>query len=147
MTCLSIYLPRGEVRTVPACYSVTNTVKSQYSKTNVMYFLFNLLRINGLYMFRVLLAHSQEALNRRHLVYCVRIMSVGCTRIGVELVSETRTQYTKCQQNIKFDSGKYMLVDERVLCDISVPNMQLHQPNTVIPTWGTRSPRGTNQDI
>jgi hypothetical protein len=29
-------------------------------------------------MFRALLAHPQEALNKRHLVYCVRVMSVGC---------------------------------------------------------------------
>jgi hypothetical protein len=29
-------------------------------------------------MFRALLAHLQEALNKRHLVYCVRVMSVGC---------------------------------------------------------------------
>jgi hypothetical protein len=50
----------------------------QYSETNVMHFLFNLLRIQGLYLFRTLLAHSQEALHKRHLVYCVRVMSVGC---------------------------------------------------------------------
>jgi hypothetical protein len=55
----------------------------QYSKTNVMHFLFSLLRIKGLYMFRPLLAHLQEALNKRHLEYCVRVMSVGCARIGV----------------------------------------------------------------
>jgi hypothetical protein len=30
-------------------------------------------------MFRALLAHPQEALHKRHLVYCVRVMSVGCT--------------------------------------------------------------------
>jgi hypothetical protein len=29
-------------------------------------------------MFRALLAHPQEALHKRHLVYCVRVMSVGC---------------------------------------------------------------------
>jgi hypothetical protein len=29
-------------------------------------------------MFRALLAHLQEALHKRHLVYCVRVMSVGC---------------------------------------------------------------------
>jgi hypothetical protein len=40
----------------------------QYSETNVMHFLFNLLRIKGLYMFRTLLAHPQEALHKRHLV-------------------------------------------------------------------------------
>jgi hypothetical protein len=45
----------------------------------VMHFSFNLLRITGLYMFRALLAYPQEALHKRHLVYCVRVMSVGCT--------------------------------------------------------------------
>jgi hypothetical protein len=44
-----------------------------------MHYLFNLLRIKGLYMFRALLAHPQEVLHKRHLVYCVRVMSVGCT--------------------------------------------------------------------
>jgi hypothetical protein len=34
---------------------------SQYNETNVMHFSFNLLRIKGLYMFRALLAHPQEA--------------------------------------------------------------------------------------
>jgi hypothetical protein len=75
-------------------------ISYQYSETNVMQFLFNLLRINGLYMFRALLAHPQEGLHKRHMVYCLRVMSVGCTRIGVELVQPTditRTQYTKCR--------------------------------------------------
>jgi hypothetical protein len=83
-----------------------------------MHFLFSLLRIKDLYMFRAirsdgkvllapyvpkgitgdddddddddddvfraLLAHPQEALNKRHSVHCVRVMSVGCTRVGVE---------------------------------------------------------------
>jgi hypothetical protein len=53
-----------------------------------MHFLFNLLRIKEIYMFRALLAHSQESLHKRHLVYFVRVMSVGCNRIEVELVSE-----------------------------------------------------------
>jgi hypothetical protein len=35
-------------------------------------------------MFRALLAHPQDVLHKQHLVYCVRIMSVG-----VELVSQT----------------------------------------------------------
>src|SRR5215468_4345274 len=52
-----------------------------YSETNVMHFLFSLLRIKGLYMFRALLAHPQEVLNKRHWVYCVRVMSVGCATI------------------------------------------------------------------
>jgi hypothetical protein len=67
-----------------------------------MHFLFSLLRIKGLYMFRGLLVDPQEALHKRHLVYCVRIMSVGCTKIGAELVNLVqpadikRTQYNKC---------------------------------------------------
>jgi hypothetical protein len=55
----------------------------KYSETNVMHFLFNLLTTKDLYMFRALLAHPQEALHKRHLAYCMRVMSVGCTRIGV----------------------------------------------------------------
>jgi hypothetical protein len=34
-------------------------------------------------MFRALLSHPQEALHIRRLAYCVRVMSVGCTGIGV----------------------------------------------------------------
>jgi hypothetical protein len=49
-----------------------------------MHFLLNLLRIKGLCMFRALLAYPQEALNKGHLVYCVRVMSAGCTKFGVE---------------------------------------------------------------
>jgi hypothetical protein len=52
----------------------------QYSETNVMHFLLNLLRIKGLYMFRALLAHPQGVLHKRHLANCVGVMSVGCTR-------------------------------------------------------------------
>jgi hypothetical protein len=35
---------------------------NQYSEANVMLFLFSLLRIKGLYIFRALLAHPQDAL-------------------------------------------------------------------------------------
>jgi hypothetical protein len=38
-------------------------------------------------MFLALLALPQEALHKRHLVYCVRIMSVGCATIAVSLQS------------------------------------------------------------
>jgi hypothetical protein len=38
-------------------------------------------------MFRALLAHLQEALHQRHLVYCVRVMSVDRTRPGVKCSS------------------------------------------------------------
>jgi hypothetical protein len=40
-------------------------------------FVFSLLRINSLYMFRALFAHHQEALYIQQLVYFVRIMSAG----------------------------------------------------------------------
>jgi hypothetical protein len=36
-------------------------------------------------MFGALLSNPQEALNKHQLVYCVSVMSVGCTRVGVEL--------------------------------------------------------------
>jgi hypothetical protein len=70
----------------------------QYSETNVMHFLFSLLRIKGLCMFRALLAHPQEALHKRRLVYCVRVMSVGCYQGWSKTpqpTDMTRTQYTK----------------------------------------------------
>jgi hypothetical protein len=60
-------------------------IKSQCSETNVMHFLLNLLQITGLYMFQALLAHPQGVLHNQHLVYCVRVMSVGCTRIKVDI--------------------------------------------------------------
>jgi hypothetical protein len=74
----------------------------QYTETNVMHFSFNLLRIKGLYMFRALLAHPQEALHKWHLVYCVRIMSVGCGTVAVNSSitcssSGGATQWHKCQ--------------------------------------------------
>jgi hypothetical protein len=71
---------------------------SQFSETNVMQILLSLLRIKGLYMFRALLAHPQEALYKRRLVYCVRFMSVGCTSstlIMVQPTDITSMQYIK----------------------------------------------------
>jgi hypothetical protein len=50
-----------------------------------MDFLFNLLRVKGLYMFRALLPHRQEVPHKRHLVYSVRVMSVGCGTVAVKL--------------------------------------------------------------
>jgi hypothetical protein len=68
-------------------------INSQYKETNVMHFSFNLLRIRGLYMFRALLAHPQEALHKRDLVYCLRIMSVGCGTVAVKLCHSQLTLY------------------------------------------------------
>jgi hypothetical protein len=36
-------------------------------------------------MFQALLAHPQEVLHKRHLVYCERILSVDCIGVKVEL--------------------------------------------------------------
>jgi hypothetical protein len=60
----------------------------QYNETNVMLFSFNVLRIKSVYLYRPLLAHPQESLYKRHLVYCVRIMSVGCGMV---------CNHTKCR--------------------------------------------------
>jgi hypothetical protein len=50
-------------------------------------------------MFQALRAHPQEGLQKRHLVYCVRVISVCCTRIGVPLQSWC-SQLTKHARNI-----------------------------------------------
>jgi hypothetical protein len=68
----------------------------KYSETNVMHFLLSLLRIKDLYMFRALLAPPQEALNKRHLVLCIRVTLVGYT-ILVQPTDITHKQYIKCQ--------------------------------------------------
>jgi hypothetical protein len=59
-----------------------------------MHFLLNLLRIKGLYMFRALLAHPQEALHKQHLTYCVRVVS---WLHQLKPTAITRTHYTKCR--------------------------------------------------
>jgi hypothetical protein len=48
-------------------------------------------------MFRALLAHSQEALHKRHLVYCVRVMSVGGTRPGVAPPEDEQVTLETCR--------------------------------------------------
>jgi hypothetical protein len=55
---------------------LTEFVLCQYSETNVMHFLFSLLRIKGLYMFRALLAHPQEVVHKLHLVHCCAVYQV-----------------------------------------------------------------------
>jgi hypothetical protein len=68
----------------------------QWSKTNKMHFLFNLLRINSLYMLRPLLTHLQEATHKQQLVYWERVMSVGCYESWQQLADVTHMQYTNC---------------------------------------------------
>jgi hypothetical protein len=50
-----------------------------------MHFSFNLFRTTGLYVFRALLAHPQGVLHKRHLLCCVRVMSIGCGTVVVKL--------------------------------------------------------------
>jgi hypothetical protein len=62
----------------------------QYNETNVIYFLFRLLRMKGLYLFRTLLAQPQETLHKRHFVYCETATAPQTTDI-------IHMQYTKCR--------------------------------------------------
>jgi hypothetical protein len=48
-------------------------------------------------MFRALLSHPQEALHKRHLVYCVRVMSVGCTWCIVTFTVNIHISLSFCQ--------------------------------------------------
>jgi hypothetical protein len=77
-------------------------------------------------MFRALLAHPQEALHKRHLVHCVRVMSVGCTRDGVEVVLCERA----LTQNGVSDVTDYL------------PDLDVFKPTaTVLLMMGTESTR------
>jgi hypothetical protein len=85
------------------CYHDMKT--HQYSETKVMHFLFGLLRIRGLYMFRALLAHPQEALKYNSWYNaCVLCQLAGpglkwnwsSISILMQATDITRTQYTKC---------------------------------------------------
>jgi hypothetical protein len=102
VTCVRLSSVRAVVYHVLECVNIyvmfcwPCIILYQYSETNMMHFLFNLLRIKGFYMFRALLAHPQGALHKRHLVYCVRVMSVGSTPILVQPIDIIRTQYIKC---------------------------------------------------
>jgi hypothetical protein len=79
-----------------------------------MHFSFNLLQVKGLYIFRTLLAHLQEALNKRHLVYCVRVMLVGSTSTGVKLQSWC-CQLTGVTRNISSTVGAEPPEDEQIM--------------------------------
>jgi hypothetical protein len=68
------------VRTIFYSVEIKNEWRYQYSETNVMHFSINLLSINGIYIILSVIALPQEALHKLHLVYCVRVMSVGCNQ-------------------------------------------------------------------
>jgi hypothetical protein len=63
---------------------VPNVGKFQYNQIYVMHFLFSLLTIMSIYMFRELFTHPQEAIHKRRLLYCLHVMSVVCTRTRVD---------------------------------------------------------------
>jgi hypothetical protein len=58
-------------------------------------------------MFRALLAHPQEALHLQHLVYCMRVMSVGCTRIKVNI---THTQNIPSAEYAAFPEDQQVMI-------------------------------------
>jgi hypothetical protein len=76
---------------------VSSLMVNQYNEINVMHFSFNLLRMKDstTYIFRALLAHPQEALNKRHLVYCVRIKSVGFGTVALQSWHSQLTLYAR----------------------------------------------------
>jgi hypothetical protein len=86
----------------PSIYEGPKIRNTQYRKTNVMHFLFNLLRIKGLYMFRALLAHPQEANHKRQLVHCVCVMSVGCTKDRCSPIIRTVNKTLSLSENHSF---------------------------------------------
>jgi hypothetical protein len=74
----------------------------QYPETNMMQFLFSLLKIMGLYMLRALLAHTQEALQSDiWYIACVLCQlaapGLSSTSILVQPTDISRMQYTKCR--------------------------------------------------
>jgi hypothetical protein len=84
-----------------------------------MQFSFNLLRIKGLYMFRALLAHPQEALHKRHLVNCGRIMSVGCGTVAVILNKLNE----KCITLVSLYRSPTMLLRYHPSCHVLQPSV------------------------
>jgi hypothetical protein len=100
-----------------------NIISHQCSETNVMHILFSLLRIKGLYMCRALLAHPQEALHELHLVYCVRVMSVGCTRLVQPTLIRLMLKYYKLfvqTYNYLFETCQYNLIAITLLIKVCI---------------------------
>jgi hypothetical protein len=108
----------------------------QYNETNIMHFSFILLRIKDLYIFRALLGHPQEVLNKRHLVYCVCIMSIDCGTVAVSL--------QPCHSQLKSASHWFQYSD-KLLFLYSVSSYMYTQKSHMIfpvtfivtPSWNT----------
>jgi hypothetical protein len=100
----------------------------QYNETKVMHYSFNLLRIKGLYMFRALLAHPQQALNKWHLVYCVCIVSVYC--VCIVSVYWSVISYTS-----RINKCRFLII----ICTRRVINYEYKQSVELNATrWGSR---------
>jgi hypothetical protein len=82
-----------------------------------MHFLFNLLRIKGLYMFPALLAHPQEVLHKRHWVYCASVVSVGCT-ITASVKNIDTPMLTRVWQELE-----YRIDVCRVTCGVHIKHL------------------------
>jgi hypothetical protein len=74
-----------------------NVRKHQYNETIMMHFLFNLLRIKGLYMFRALLSHPQEALHKRHLMHCQQ----NIKSVNMFDTTTCQTDYINCSKKVQ----------------------------------------------
>jgi hypothetical protein len=61
-------------------------------------------------MFRALLAHPQEALHKRHLVYCVCVITVGCATIAVLLQSWPMPELVKRPNPWRRKKNKMMMI-------------------------------------
>src|SRR5215471_10491666 len=88
-----------------------------------MQFLFSLLRIKGLYMFRALLAHLQEAFHKWHLVYSVRVLLLN-------LASDCRRQQRctlKCCSYILLDRNCKAVTADKTCdpCEMQGSNKEL----------------------
>jgi hypothetical protein len=67
-------------------------------------------------MFRALLVQPQEVMHKRHLVYCVRIMSVACGTVVVAL-KPYHSQLTLYARNIPNAVCEVPLEDEQVMVE------------------------------
>jgi hypothetical protein len=68
-----------------------------------MRFSFNLLRIESLYLFPALLVHSQDAMHKRHWVYCAPITSVR--RATIAVTSSIKAPVTYTCRNVSLNSN------------------------------------------
>jgi hypothetical protein len=97
-----------------------------YNETKMMHFSLIFLRINGVYMFRVLLAHPQEALHKLHLVCCVRVMSVGCGTDSQQTCLSQLTLYARNILNVVCSSPPE---DEQVMLETRTGTLILNKLN------------------